>query len=143
MNVTISGTLSEAPQTTSSDGSAFPSGVTTIPFTQNPGTTAKQANASTGKRVTTVGTNGAVGANWVTLIGGGDADPQQIQTFYARATVSGGLQLRVTYYNGGTPLLSVVPVGGLTILEADVSNYITKVEASGAGQLEYYASGPQ
>ena len=140
MNVTISGTLAEVPQTTSSDGSAFPSGVTQVPFTQNPGTSPKVANVSTGKRTYT---STAVLGAWVTLVGGGDADPGQIQTFYARTNASGGMELRVTYYNGGVPLLSIIPLGGLAILEADVGNYITKVEVSGPGQLEYYASGPQ
>jgi hypothetical protein len=135
--LTIDGTLTEAPQTTQDGG--FPSTTTVAPFAQAGAPTPKNVNASTGRKLLTI----ASPSSFAVIVGGTDADPTQMSTVYARVA-SGGFQVRVTFNNPlGSPIVSVLPLAGLLVLEPDAGGgyYVTKVEVQGSGQIELYASG--
>ena len=136
--LTISGTLTESPQT--SGDSPFPSATTTIPFVQNPATSPKTPAVSTGRKLI----NASSPAAFVTADGvGADQTVTQATTLYARTTAA-GFKLRLTFADpqGGADIVSVVPLSGVFLLEPDPAGYCKKIEYQGAGQLELYASGP-
>jgi hypothetical protein len=141
MNVTIDGRLVEGP-TSANEAPLFPSGSTLVPFTLNAGSSPKPAQVSTGAKVRTLASPNA----FVSLSGvGATDDVTQADTIYIRV-VQGGFQFRVTYHNpNGSPIVSVLPSAGLIVLEPDAEGgyYVTLLEAQGAGQVEYFASGPQ
>jgi hypothetical protein len=131
--VNINGTLISGPPVASD--SSFPSGVTNIVFgTQPP---QKSANVQT-QNVRQVNSPTA----FVSLDGVGVGETlTQGNTFYAR--VQSPMQLRFTFDSTPTPIVSVIPVQGLYIFEADPSHPIILVEVMGSGTIEYFVSGNQ
>lgn len=155
MDLTLIGTLIEVPAavrsgpsenasgpTSACQDSSFPTGATTIPFTLNAGSQPKQVGVSTGAKIRNVNSP----SSFVQLSGVGTGDDvTQGATFYIRV-VSGLFQVRCTYHNpAGSPIVSVSPIAGLFIQEADVGNgfYLQELEIQGSGIVEYYVSGPQ
>ena len=135
----LTGTLVSSPPS-SCDAPAFPSAMTSVPFTLlcNP----KSSNVDTGAKTRQLNSPSA----FVTLtgVGAGD-DVTQADTIYARSRTP-GIQLRVTFNNPlGAAIVSVLPLAGLYIHEPDAGSlyYATKIEAQGIGTLEYFASGTQ
>jgi hypothetical protein len=134
------GTLVESPPPCGDYPPNVPSAVTSIPFTLN--NVPKTSNVSTGAKTRQVQSPSA----FVQLSGVGPTDDvTQCDTFYVRVK-SGLFQIRVTYNNpaGGT-IVSVNPINGLFIQEADAADnfYVTKLEVQGSGTIEYFASGQQ
>lgn len=132
--LTLTGSLQEQPNTLN-DG-AFPSGVSSLPFTLNTGASPKCANASTGIQHTTVSSPNS----YVTLAGVGPTSTVvQGDTLYLRTTSP--MLVRLTFKTSGADLVSVVPVQGLLMIESSADQYVKLIEVQGSGVVEWFASG--
>jgi hypothetical protein len=112
----------------------FPSATVNIPFGLLP--TTKAYNVDTGTQTPQVNSPSV----FVTLSGIGTGQTvTQALTLYVRCLIP--MQIRLTFSGDATP--KVIYLQGVLLLEASVAAPITLLEAMGAGQVEFWASGNQ
>jgi hypothetical protein len=121
----------------SASDSNFPSGNTQIAFTLNP--PQKQITKKTGDVSFTL--NSADSPFTLPEIGAASII-QQCTTFFFFCKVP--MRLVITFADPpGADLVSVIPVDGAFVHEADPIRYIKSVTVQGAGDIEYFAAGIQ
>lgn len=123
---TIKGEVTSGPGTINEE--IVPSSITSLDFTAS-----KATPASSGAQRRTIDSTGA----YVVLSGVGAVDTVVNATLlYLRTNAP--FYIRITQ----NALLQIVRVHGLCILELDPAVPMTKLEAQGAGKIEYLLGGP-
>jgi hypothetical protein len=120
---------------TGASDSNFPSAVDNMPFGLNPNP--KQFTVDTGPQRPNIN---SPSPTFVALSGiGAGQSVTQAQTLYFRSLIP--MQIRLTFQGDATP--KVLYVQGAVLLEFDISHPLVLLEASGSGQVEYWAAGLQ
>lgn len=132
-NVSLSGTLTAAPQQASE--SLFPTGVLSAAFNLTPASKPYTAAVSGNRLVNSP-------SSFVELDGVGTSETlTQGQTLYLRTSVR--MLIRVTTHDGilNSDVVSTLCVKGLYIQEFGDSDYLKLLEAEGSGTIEWWVGG--
>ncbi len=132
--VQVSGQLVAGPSSAGEGG--FPAGVTNLPFTLYPAE--RPYGVATGGMKRIIATSAGV---YVTL----DGVPGTVTkaTFIYLRTIAPML-LRITRVQpAAADVVFVLPVSGLYVQEFDPTRYVTLLELSGSGTVEYFVSGAE
>jgi hypothetical protein len=116
--------------------SSFPSGVTNITFGFSPA--AKPYNVETG------GKPNLNNSTMTPIAGiGAGGEVTQVTTLYMRTASPMKVQLTLVDPDGGSDLVSTVPINGVHLMEFPSNGYLKGLSVKGSGQFEFWASGNQ